>query len=177
MRRLTNEEAQTVRARRRPSGDRPTYYNAGTDEDNEISEEFEAFLILLATGVKTEAVAWINAVANSLPEREDWNDLLMETIAQQAANATARLADINETFDGYEAFRTNFRADGFEDVEEVGTLLEDLQIGMGELSGRERESTHLEVLSDLLQLRAESGNVSESRLQQLRSWITPLLTY
>ena len=177
MRRLTNEEAETVRARRREDGERPTYYNSGSGQDTEISEQFEAFLILLAQGVKTEAVTWINAIANLMPDREEWNEVLLETIEQQIANARTLNDDVNTTYEGYESFRTNFRIDGFEDIQEVGLFLDDLQVGMGELNERARTTKHLEVLSSILNVRASSEDFSDERLRQLRSWITPLMTY
>jgi len=177
MRRLTNSEAETVRARRRDAGERPVYYNSGSGEDTEISEQFEAFLILLATGVKTEAVAWVNAVANLMPDREEWNEALLETVQHQIANAQTLSDAVSTTYEGYEDFRTNFRITGFEDVQEIGLMLDDLQVGMGALNERARESRHLEVISDLLSTRAEGQSVSDESLQQLRSWITPLMTY
>jgi len=177
VRRLTNEEAQTVRDSRREPGERPVYFNSGSGEDEEISEQFEAFLILLSSGVKTEAVTWINAVASLMPDRDDWNDVLIETVEQQIANAQTLNDAINTTYEGYESFRTNFRIDGFEDITEIGLMLDDLQVGMGELSGRAREAKHLEVLSAILNERATSEEFGDARLQQLRSWITPLMTY
>lgn len=177
MRRLTNAEAEQVRSQRREPGDRPTYFNSGSGENAEISEQFEAFLILLSQGVKTEAVTWINAIANLIPDREEWNEVLLETIAQQIANAETLNSDVNETYSGYEAFRTNFRIDGFEDITEIGMLLDDLQVGMGSLNERSRNAKHLEVISSLLDLRAQDTSYNSDRLRQLRSWVTPLMTY
>ncbi len=177
MRQLTNSEAQTVRSRRREDGERPTYYNSGTGTETEISDQFEAFLILLSTGVKTEAVTWINAIANLMPDREEWSEALLETIQQQVSNAQLLADDIGTTYSGYEQFRTNFRIDGFEDIVEIGLMLDDLQIGMGELNDRARTAKHLEVISGLLEVRSDSETFDDSRLQQLRSWVTPLMTY
>jgi len=179
MRRLTLDEAEQVSASAREPGERPTFYNATTRADEEISQEFEAYLILTPSSVRSEISTFFQTILDNDPNNVQLREqLLSEFLEEELRNASESQRVFSNLTEYYDSVRTSLSSsvEGFEDVTEVPLLQEATTSSMGDIvSTRDRHQLDYAVLR-VLQTRAENGR-SATLTEELRSWVRVLTEY
>lgn len=177
---LASNELKKVKARSKSS--RPTYFSALNGIDVEISEDTEAFLILLKPEVKIKMAQYIQTVTSAEDLRTDRDELLLEFLTDdidQLKSASEEALSASGDF----ALYTNILSTGkFGRVEDVTLLLKDLARGFPErlsLVDKLRFQTNQAlVVKDKMELSNYWGGFeSDDYKKQFQSWLGPILSY
>jgi len=179
MRRLTLEEAERVGESAHGDGERPEFFNAQTDSEEEISPEFEAYLILTPISTRSGVSGFFQVVLDNDPNQIDTrNQLLDEYFEEEQRNELEGQRMYQQLTEYYDQVRTTFSAslEGFEDISESILLQEALTRSMGNIvSARDRHTFNYAALSVLLS-RHQSEGAADFQ-QELRAWIRVLVEY
>jgi len=171
---LTPDEQAKVSSNRRAP--RPRYFDATAQAEQEISPDFEAFLILQDAATITATLTQI-ATAGLLAEiRMDRDAVAFEALVADIGDRSTKQSEIEGTTAIFNEWKDLFRAGKFNDVSEVGLLIQDIQATGEEMFVTEERLKHLEMVHNRVKERIRQG-VSTAQLQQLQSWPTPLLAY
>tara|TARA_R100000656_G_scaffold104176_1_gene76143 strand:+ start:170021 stop:170563 length:543 start_codon:yes stop_codon:yes gene_type:complete len=179
MRRLTLEEAELVSSAARGDGNRPSLYRVTSGFDEEISADFETFLILNSIDERTQVSQFFQTVLENDPNSNDNRDrLLAEYVSARKANEEAKLTRMESFSEIYDETKSTLQnmSDGFEDITEVDLLNEATNTALGGIvEQRDRFSYDLSVLTVLEQAVPEGG-ISTLR-RELESWGDLLVEY
>ncbi len=177
MRRLTLEEADTVASSVRE--DRPTFFNAQSGQEESISTEFEAYLILTPISVRSSVSSFFQVILDNDPNQvEVRNQLLTEYLEEEKRNELESQRMYEQLADYYDQVRSDLSSslDGFEDVTEATLLQEAMTKSMGDIiSARDKHAFNYAALSVLASRFEASG--SGDFTQELRSWVRVLVEY
>ena len=172
---ITDAQAKLVSTKRRKT--RPMYYSAEFKQKMAISEDFEAFLILLGRAKTREALDWHQKVASLSGEDSDRDALVSQALDNDTADADHKYIELRPIIRQFGYFREGFNLTGFENVTEAGMLLEDLQRAMAEIkiSGDRWNNQKLWNLLNL-ELLTNRGLTLDQK-HQLNSWVNTLTAY
>ena len=169
----SDERARVEVARLTP---RPNYYSASLLRETQISEDFEAFLILQNAATISATMTWL-ATAGLMASRElDRNALAFEALLSDRDDTDQQLDNIEERTALFGTWRTAFQAGKFSDTPEVSLVINDLQVMADELFAYRDRLVHRRQVNRRIEARL-AQSVSSPQLRQLQSWPTPLLTY
>jgi hypothetical protein len=171
---LDNDERARVDAGRLPI--RPNYFSASTLQEQQISEDFEAFLILQDAATIAATTTWIGTAGLLGQAKIDRNAVAFEALVVDQTDTTDQLDEVTESTALFNTFREQFQAGKFSETTEVSLILRDLQVTADELFASERRLQHLQRVQTRVQSLL-SQSVSSAQLRELQSWPTPLLTY
>lgn len=178
MRDLTSSEAKTVDAQAKQ--ERPYYYNSDSAELVEISEDFEAWVILTPIGIRARLANFFQFILDN--DINDWplrKELLDEWLEDEEDDLRTEIEGYGTIVDTYDEIRDSLASStiGFEDVDEVNRLSVDLTTSTGDLVERRDSLKFEKALSVVLKSRADGSGIPENVEQQIKSWIRILLTY
>lgn len=175
---LTPNEQQTVSESAKSEQDLPTYFNAGLRKDVPISRDFEAFLILSSTELKTSAIKWINQVVAFTQSVSTRDKLRALVLTQQAKNAQTKLDAYAATIGDFTNFRKNFQTDSrFSAIPEVVLFITDLQLVMDEQILGQQKAFFDQTLAAIFQSDQSVVGLTQDTIEELQSWIPVLSTY
>lgn len=175
---LTSEELRVVEEKQKSESSLPEYFSAALNTKVKITREFEAFLILASSDLKTSALTWIkNAVklhqSNKL--RDDLNNI---TIEQELNNAQLKISELDNQLQGFEDFRKNFQTNTvFSGVSEVQLFLSDLQRVIDELTTNKDRAFFDQTAAKVMQKFGDDVNISSSEIEELQSWTSVISPY
>lgn len=179
MRTLTLEEAATVTDASRGDGDRPDFFNAQISSEAEISQEFEAYLILTPISTRSSVSSFFQVILDNDPNQIDVrNQLIDEFFEEEKRNELEAQRMYQQLTSYYDQVRSNLSAsiEGFEDVQEATLLQEALTRSMGDIvAARDRHTFNYAALS-VLSTRHEAGGAADFE-QELRAWVRVLVEY
>ena len=171
---LDSDERARVEVARLPV--RPNFYNASTLQEQPISTDFEAFLILQDALTISETLTWLAAAGLLATTALDRNAVAFEALIEDQADTANQLDEVTSSTTAFTAFRQAFQAGKFGEAIEVGLIIRDLQAPADELFATEARLRHLQQVQTRVRNRL-SQSVSSAQLRELQSWPTPLLTY
>lgn len=171
---LTDEQKAAVQPKRKPT--RPTLYSPTGGGLVTISEDFEAWLILSSKSLKAKVIGWIKEVQKG--ETDDvYQNLLKECLDVEKDSLEIQDMDLSSATSAFTEWRSDPQVEGFENVQEVGWLFQELQQGLApyqELA----EITHHERLRQAVSDRYPMSEDSEAtRKTRLNTWIAVLNAY
>jgi len=174
---LDENQAKIVATKKLAASKRPKFYDAKKGTKVQISEDFEAFLILQGRTRNKEALDWLNqangyAIADA--DRDALIDKALDNELTEAQIAKAELSPIAEQFN---RFRERFQIKGFEGVAEAGQFFADVQRPMGEIVSLMSRHNHRVVYATLLKSYLLDNGVSMDQQKQISSWNDPLTSY
>ncbi len=171
---LTPEDRATVEGNRKSP--RPQYFSAAQSEQQQISEDFEAFIILQDKAVIEETLQWLGQAGGLMETRVDRNGVTLEAVAADIDDRSTRQSEVDDIVQGFTDWKAAFQAGNFSDVSEVGLIIADAQATAEELFVFQERMKHLEQMHQRITERLRQS-VSSAQLNQLLSWPTPLLAY
>jgi hypothetical protein len=175
---LSPSELSTVQNAQLSVDDLPTYYNNALDTDVPISRDFEAFLILAPSSLKTSALTWIQNAVGLNKSNQLRDDLSAITITQELANANLKINEYNTQLNGFQAFRTSFQTStNFAGIPEVQLFLYDLQSVIDELVLGQDRAFFDQTIALVMQKYGDSNSVTDGQVEELQSWTGVISTY
>lgn len=177
---LTEQEQLQVDKKSKNSNELPTYYDATTRSNVAISRDFEAFLILATTELKTSALSWIKKATSLQKTNKKRDDLVTLALTQEMNNAQKIISSLDSTLQDFNTFRTNFQfkdASNFSTVPEIQKFLFDLQKVVEELAVARDRAFFDDVVSQVTGRNNDSLNLSDAQVEELQSWQEVLSAY
>lgn len=173
---LTSEQRDVVTpARKNP---RPNYFNGTTGTQTEITQDFEAFLILRGKNANATTVDWLSKSVEFFQTVSKRDGLLNEFLTYDAQDVAAVLAEVTEELEEFNTFRENFEAGAFSEAPETSLLLGDMQKLADEIFTTQERAVHLSTIHAYIRERSiVTQGLSTSDQRQIQSWIEPLLAY
>lgn len=178
-RRLTAEEADQVSSAAREDGDRPQLFIASRGEEEEISSDFQVYLILTDISLRTQVANFFQVILDNDPnDLTTYTELLLEFVLQELGNAEIGTRNFNQLTEFYDDIRSSYSntTDGFTDVNEVVLLQESLTNSLGAIVEQRDRLLFDTAALTVLQTRAEEGGSGDFR-RELESWIRVLVEY
>lgn len=167
-----------VQGKMRATSALPSYYDAETQQNVQISRDFEAFLIVSDDSLKTSALSWIQKATQITQVNQLRDSLVQLGLAQELKNAQARVAEYNNQLQDFSTFRANFQTQtAFAGVPEVQLFLSDLQAMIGELSVGLDRATFDQNVSNILIQYGDNTEVTEGQVEELQSWTSVISAY
>lgn len=174
---LDGNQAKIVATKRLKPEQRPKFFNAKIGAMTRISEDFEAFLILLGRPRSKETVSWLQNATNYSIQDADRDSLVNSALTNEMDDATACTKEIAPIMDQFNQFRARFNMTGFEGVTEAGQLLSDLQRPMNEIITLGSKHRHRQQYAKILQESLKSSGLTANQSKQMNSWFESLTTY
>lgn len=168
-----DERAKVDAARLIP---RPQYFSAERLQQTQISEDFEAFILLQDPNTISSTITWLTKAKNVAKLRLDRNSVAFEALVADVSDRKAKQSEVADLTADFNAWRAAFQAGKFSGTEEVGLLIRDAQATAEEIFVQEERLKHLEAIQFRVSDRLRS-DLSNAQLQELTSWPTPLLVY
>jgi len=176
---LTPDQQKTVNAKRKPDGQRPQIFNRLTGTNQEISADFEAFIILADQSTKLGACNWIAALSTFKDLNIDKQDLLGQCLTNEFNTTSDRTGQLSSDLAPYETFANSIKstlAKGGQSIPEVQTLLTDSAFILGDLTEKLERSVNQQILNQLVK-SLYADNSFSGMLQELQSMVPVLLSY
>lgn len=174
---LSDIEERKVQVNRRAIVNRPKFFNAQSEKFQVISEDFETFLILAESSSLNIAKDWLSKVVSLNSKNKDRDQLVAESIFLDKQDAIQKSFEAGVWIDEFTEFKNKFNSQRFNEVSEVGLIIRDLEIFIGEHLLNIDRYTHLDILADVLQVRHGLNQTTENLQKQLESWAEPLTAY
>jgi hypothetical protein len=176
---------------------RPTHYSATAQDDVQISEDMEKFIILTPPEGRNDIVAWIQDSNKKTKDKEDRETLLSEALDSELADAKAQIKEADSALENYDKFLSKYftnifpdtngvgpdgaqlktKRDRFGDVAEVGQALSDVSTSVDEFLIIRDRAKHLEVVTTVLQTVLSKGRLTQAEKNQISGWATPFTAY
>lgn len=177
---------------------RPDYYSFAHQQSIPISEDLEAFIILMPPEARQDVVNWIKENTRYANQNTARNDLLAESLNLEMADADAQLVELNTMLNNYNKFRESYfknifpetsqnsttnssvmptKQQRFASVAEVGQVLSDLNTAVQENLSLQDRAQHLRVLSSILLQILNGSKITPDQKSQAASWAGPFSTY
>lgn len=175
---LPPAEKATVEKNQRSDQDLPTYFSSTLKIPTKISRDFEAFLILAPSELKTSAMGWIDQAVKITTPNKLRDALNLTSIANEKTNSQLKIDALSKTLVDFNNFRKNFQTDTtFATVPEVQAFLSDLQRVIDELIVKQKRAIFDNTIATLIQRTQPTFDVTTDDLQQLQSWTAVLSDY
>lgn len=156
---------------------KPQFFNAATGNQQDISEDFESFIILQDKGVLQETIDWIKKSSEIMEGRVSRNAVAFEALVADQDDLSTRKSEIDDLAQAFNDWKaSSFLSGKFSEVSEVGLIIADLQAVAEEVFVFQERMKHLENVQ--FRVTGKLGqDVTTAQLQELSSWPTPLLSY
>lgn len=168
-------QSRVVEAKRKAT--KPQYFDANLSEKVDISEDFEAFLILQGRDRNKKTVDWLKKVKEYSMADSDRDALIAQLLEKDTIDASNAYVEVQPFVRQFDEFRTQFNLTGFETVPECSLLLSDLQRGMGRMKSLGDRWEHRQIWNDQCLFRLKNAGFTGNALKQLNSWFSPLTAY
>lgn len=171
---LTDSELAKVEQARKST--KPKVFDPNGTEATTISNDFESFLILANRDVKQRTIKQIKALLDAEADK-DYRDLFAVASRNEAASLKLETGDLDETTSTFTEWREDPGISGWQDVAEIGWLVQELQQGLNPLAEKE-EITHLDALREGAAQRLVTSQSSMARREtRLKAFIAAISSY
>lgn len=180
---LTDAEKLLVESQRLP--DRPDFFSASLQRDQEITEDFETYLILQPTEDKQVIQDWITTSAEIQEENLDRDELLERYLGIRVEDATARITELDIILNNFDNIQRRLLTVGdvdqdpsrFAQVFDIGLLIQSLQKPVDEVNIQREQAFHERTFVTLLTDKLDLSKTTEDTQAELESWQTVISTY
>lgn len=176
---LTAAEQQRLYGKRKPRGQRPRVFNAVTRQQDEISEDFETFIILMNIGFRARIGQYLTAISTIDTTAGTMNSLRREWLGQRKSTYQAAMDSYGPLISSYEDIREKLVAAtiGFEEVPEIQRLLTDFSKVVGGIVDVFENTRMQWAMISSLDNQATSSNDSSPVNTELNSMVSAFLSY
>lgn len=177
---FTENEVNLIVANRKPLAEKPSFYNSQTKEEQKISDDFEAYLILQEKSEKQKILQWIRRTIDIQIDTADRDKLLETYVGNRKKDAQLRLSELDVESQKFAAFREDLAASGdrrFDSVIELNLLTSTLQKPIDQLVIQRDSAFHELNLIAILETRLSEELSDENTKKELDSWQTVLSAY
>ena len=177
---FTQEETDLITKNRKPFAERPNFFNSETLEQQKISEDFEAYLILQKKEDKQKTLQWIRRTIDITIDSADRDTLLAEYLATRKSDASNRQTELDDETQRFADYREALAADGdrrFDTVVELNILTATLQKPIDQLVIQRDAAFHEQNFITILEQNLEAEKSDENTKRELDSWQTVISAY
>lgn len=160
---LENKELQQVQAKRKPV--RPVYYSADLGVDIEISEDFEAVLILLPSSAKQQIQQAINRRSQPDAARKKRDTILKAALAVDLEVANAQIDEATATLQQNTTVTQTLKDPRFLAVPETALLMDAVQASSDETLLQRQRAKHNGVMATLIDRSIDTTKDTEMAAQ------------
>lgn len=174
---LTTDEQRKVNAKRRGE-DRPSIFKASLDAEEQISEDFEAWLILLESGPRSALANWLRDLTLS-SLGDDYIDLLDELIESNQTDIDGLKGNLDKDLDAFDDMWIQVQSSlsGFEDNAELGLVTTDVRVPIEDFKQQEDENTTLKATVNAVKDIFTASALPEGRRHEIQDLSTVILDY
>jgi hypothetical protein len=177
---LTAAQEEQIAKRRKPPGKKPKVFNKDTGKDEEISLDFEAYLILLGSDAKQSAANWIGALNDFSSIQGDRLAVLAQYLDVQFDSLAGRTTQLGEKIGFFEDFKQsvtqNLLISG-STLGEVQKMVADMAFLLGEYGEKLERSVNGQILNRMCNDRYVTGADFGPVRRELQSYSPALLAY
>jgi hypothetical protein len=171
---LTDAELAKVESQRKAT--RPQVYDPNSGDAQTISKDFEAWLILTDKSVKQNTIKQIKSLLDGETD-SDFQDLFYLTVDNEKDSIDQELGDLTGATSAFTDWRGDAGITGWQDVTEIGWMLQELQQGLNPIAEKE-DATHMDLLRDAAATRLLTSKKSEARREtRLKAILAVLNSY
>lgn len=175
---LTEEEQDLVQAKRKDAADLPLYYSAQTKQEIPIGRDFEAYLILSPSELKSSAISWVKRAVALAKKNEDRDEIHRLLLVKEKENAEKLIAGYDKDLQDFNEFRSKFEATStFGSVPEVQLFLNDLQSVIDESVVNRDRAFFDETMALVMERFQDQEEDTPDQTEQLQSWSGVLSEY
>jgi hypothetical protein len=171
---LTDAELAKVESKRKST--RPQVYDPSSGDAQTISKDFEAWLILSDKSVKQSTIKQIKSLLDSETD-SDFQDLFHLTVDFEKDSLDQETGDLSGATSAFTEWRGDPGISGWQDVSEIGWMLQELQQGLNPIADKE-DVTHMDLLREAAAERLLTSKKSEARREtRLKALVAVLNAY
>lgn len=171
---LTDAELAKVESKRKST--RPQVYDPNSGSAQTISKDFEAWLILTDKNVKQTTIKQIKSLLDSEAD-STFQDLFHIAVDNEKDSLDQEDGDLSGATSAFTEWRDDPGISGWQDVSEIGWMLQELQQGLNPISEKE-ETTHMDLLRGAAAERLLTSKKSEARREtRLKALLATLNAY
>lgn len=181
---FSSAELQLINRQRKPAGEKPFYFSSDEGIFKEVSDDFEAYLILQTVDHKEETVEWIETSLDILEANEDRDELLERYIELRIEDASARVNELDGKLEDFNSFKEGLledRASGdptrFASIVEVNLLARSLQRPLDEILFLREKAFHEINLASLMLFRLNLSRSNDATQREIDSWENVITAY
>lgn len=163
----TATELDIIRKGRKPSGEKPSYYNSSTDQTEVISDDYEAYLILQKIATKQKILQRLRKNIKDNSNYSDRDAILKEMITNVTSNSASILAELDVETSNFAEFKQSVLNEDrrFDDLVEINRLITVINTSIVELSFHRdqafQDNSVCLMLSDRLQSVKSDSNTKK----------------
>ncbi len=180
IRELTPDEQRRIYGKRKPAGQRPRYYDAATGLFNEISFDFETFILLVPIGFRARIGQYLAALMAGDIGSGTMDELRTTWLTQRRRTYQAASDLYGPTVTTYEDIRADLMdaAVGFDEISEYQRFQADLTKVVGKFVDDYENVTFQSNVYNTLKLRSQPSAPTTSPVHaELQSFIQVFLAY
>jgi hypothetical protein len=171
---LTDAELSKIESQRKAT--RPQVYDPSSGTAQTISKDFESWLILTDKSVKETTIGQIKSLLDSEAD-SDFQDLFYLTVDNEKDSLDQETGDLSGATSSFSDWRGSPGITGWQDVAEIGWMLQELQQGLNPIADKE-EATHFDQLRAAAAERLLTSKQSEARREtRLKALLAALNAY
>lgn len=171
---LTDAEIAKVESQRKAT--RPQVYDPSSGAAQTISKDFEAWLILTDKSVKQNTIKQIKSLLDGEAD-SDFQDLFSLAVDNEKDSIDQEIGDLSGATSAFTDWRGDAGITGWQDVSEIGWMLQELQQGLNPIAEKE-EATHMDLLRQAAAERLLTSTKSEARREtRLKALLAVLNAY
>lgn len=171
---LDSEETAAVAEHAKPTGSRPSFFDAGTRRTTTISEVLEQFVILMPGDLLEESISRLQDAADT---DSDTEQLLLQSLEAEQADAQLVFDDYQTQLQGFDSFRRKLqKIPGVEDPEAASLIFDIQRPIMAQVEERDRAYHRIQAAKTLDVIRTTQLGTPEEQAQR-DSWVPVLEAY
>lgn len=177
---FTDEESKLITENRKTFIERPNFYNSQNQEEQKITEDFEAYLILQKKADKQKTLQWIRRTIEITVDMADRDTLLTEYLTVRKEDASARQAELDEESKKFAEFREDLASSGdrrFDASIELNLLTATLQKPIDQIVIQRDSAFHEQNLITILERKLEAEKSDDDTKRELDSWQIVISAY
>jgi len=176
------EEKDLIDKQKKPTEQMPYYYLARRKTLIQISEDFEAYLILQTAAAKAKIQTWLKKTSDANLARADRDEILKRYLDLRKVDSQKVIESIDKKLDSFDEFKTSLLgtpedANRYASVTELNEFTEVVQRPVDELTLL-RETAYMEQnITALADKYLTEYGVSKDTQREINSWKTVFASY
>lgn len=157
----------------------PSFFNALTGEQETISGDTEAAIILAGSEVRRKAVRYLDLLLDANPSKSDYDVITARAATTQVSNFDMVIAELESIVSNFDSFRDNLIGSGGIDstyVDGMYPLLSSLTRGVASMLNRVASAKLARKINRVAGAKYAS-KLTDAQTKEWRSWKRVLLSY
>lgn len=175
----TVSELEYIRKNRKPTDEKPSYYNSSTDQTDVISDDFEAYLILQKVATKQKLLQRLRKNIKDNNNYTDRDALIKEMITNISNNSALMLAELDTETENFSEFKQSILDEDrrFDELNELNRLISVINVSIAELSFKRDQVFHDSNVCLLLTDKLQASKSDDKTKKEYDIWQKVISAY